>query len=277
MDKYEQNTFVTLFNRGGYILDFNNPGFDAFTLESVGIPLCQTYRQSKGKSLQAFVSEADEKQADKLLLDLFEYYEKSYCNFERETVPDEFGHVLKYYGVDYRPTYQKCKAIAERYSPSGYYADVSAKNISEAFSSDYIDKQLKMMLTMQHENPTEAIGKAKELIESCCKAILEANSQEIDKNWDVSTLTKKTMEYLKIMPCDIPDNIPAAQTMKSILGNLRAIAKGIAELRNLYGSGHGKLPNYKGLEERHAKLAVGSSLALVNFLWDSHLRVSGQK
>ena len=30
---------------------------------------------------------------------------------------------------------------------------------------------------MQSENPTEAIGKSKELIESCCKTILEYNKE----------------------------------------------------------------------------------------------------
>lgn len=39
-----------------------------------------------------------------------------------------------------------------------------------------------------------------------------------------------------------------------------------------YGSGHGKPASYKGLEERHAKLAVGSSITLVEFLWCTHER-----
>ncbi|WP_211367464.1 abortive infection family protein [Sporomusa termitida] len=60
--------------------------------------------------------------------------------------------------------------------------------------------------------------------------------------------------------------------MKAILGNLRAIATNLAALRNPYGSGHGKSATYKGLEERHAKLAVGSSITFVNFLWDTHER-----
>jgi len=35
------------------------------------------------------------------------------------------------------------------------------------FSSAYISSQIDIMLKMQTENPTEAIGKAKEFIESC--------------------------------------------------------------------------------------------------------------
>lgn len=53
---------------------------------------------------------------------------------------------------------------------------------------------------------------------------------------------------------------------------MKNIAQNIATIRNAYGSGHGRSASYKGLEERHAKLAVGSSLTLVNFLWDSYER-----
>lgn len=51
--------------------------------------------------------------------------------------------------------------------------------------------------------------------------------------------------------------------MKQILGNLSAIAEGMATLRNSYESGHGRAASYKGQEEGHAKSAVGSSITLV--------------
>lgn len=50
---------------------------------------------------------------------------------------------------------------------------------------------------------------------------------------------------------------------------MNQIAQNIAELRNQYGSGHGKPATFKGLQPRHANLAVLSSFTLVNFLWDS--------
>jgi hypothetical protein len=101
---------------------------------------------------------------------------------------------------------------------------------------------------------------------------LEDNSIKPDKNWDIVKLVDETTKYLKITPKDMPDEIPELRAIKAILGNLKAIANNIAQLRNSYGSGHGKSANYKGLEERHAKLAIGSSATLVNFLWDSHER-----
>ena len=52
------------------------------------------------------------------------------------------------------------------------------------------------------------------------------------------------------------------------------VFKEMMELRNKYGSGHGKSSSYKGLQERHAKLAIGASITLVNFLWDSNERIN---
>ncbi|NLO49084.1 MAG: abortive infection family protein [Clostridiales bacterium] len=55
-----------------------------------------------------------------------------------------------------------------------------------------------------------------------------------------------------------------------MLGNLHGLAGNIAELRNPYGSGHGKSASFKGLNVRHTMLAVGSSITLVNYLWDTY-------
>lgn len=274
----ERGVFIKLFNRGGYVLDFSTSDFDTFTLESVGVALCEKYHLSKGRSLNAYINEADENLADKLLFDLLEYYELSYDNFERETVPNEFGKVALDYGVDYSVTYKKCKEIQKRHSsPLSDYTNSLASNIKDAFSSDYIYWQMQIMMSMQSENPTEAIGKAKEIIESCCKGILEENGLTYDRTWDAPRLVKETTNLLKIAPDNIPSDIRGAESMISILKSLRAIANGLNELRNVYGSGHGKSPNYQGLSERHARLAVGSALTLVNFLWDSHLRMQLKK
>lgn len=37
------------FNRDVYLLNFSTNDFDAFTMESVGNTLCDTYKQSKSK------------------------------------------------------------------------------------------------------------------------------------------------------------------------------------------------------------------------------------
>ena len=74
-----------------------------------------------------------------------------------------------------------CYKITKYYSYSNNI-DAEAGKLKEVFNSDYISSQINLMLKMQGENPTEAIGKSKELIESCCKTILELEGCAIEKN-----------------------------------------------------------------------------------------------
>lgn len=148
-------------------------------------------------------------------------------------------------------------------NPSSVFGD----SLKEAFSSEYISQQIFIMISKQSENPTETIGKSKELIESCCKTIFEERKESFNKDWSVSKLVKETMRLLGISTDDMKkEDI----TIKAILGNLHGIAGNIAELRNEFGSGHGKSASYSGLKEHHAKLAIGSSTTLVQYLWDIH-------
>lgn len=69
---------------------------------------------------------------------------------------------------------------------------------------------------------------------------------------------------------DISNKAKAASSIRQILGSLSAVVQGIAEVRNEYGSGHGKDSNFKGLQPRHAKLAVGASSTLAIYLLETH-------
>jgi len=133
-----------------------------------------------------------------------------------------------------------------------------------------MNQQIELLLSLCDDNPTEAIGKSKELVESCCITILDELGIDHNPNWDIGQLAGEALKQLNLTPQDIPEDIKLANEIKAILGNLRAIATNIALLRNAYGSGHGKSASYKGLEKRHARLAVGSSITFVEFLWASH-------
>lgn len=50
LTKLEMGAFAKLFTRGGFVLDFTTADFDAFTMDSTGIPLCAHYGLSKGNS-----------------------------------------------------------------------------------------------------------------------------------------------------------------------------------------------------------------------------------
>ena len=256
----EIGTIVNFLNQGGYVLDFSTADFNTFTFQSIGVPLCQKYGLSKGRSLVAYINETDYGNKIRLLSDLVRHYELSPMK-ESDEEHDK-AHAI---------AYTKCRAILNRVLEHADVIDV-AENLKTEFSSEYISAQIDLMLKMKDENPTEAIGKAKELIESCCKTILGKEGIEIDRKWNVIQLVDETFKFFNIMPKNIQNDIKGAETIKAILGNIKFIAHGIAELRNTYGSGHGKDGDFVGLEPRHANLAIGSSTTLVRFLWDSYLR-----
>lgn len=119
-------------------------------------------------------------------------------------------------------------------------------------------------------DPGLAIGTAKELVETVCKTILEERGKTLESNLDLPKLVKQTAAELKLTPSDIPDEVKASESIKRLLKNLADITYGIAELRNSYGTGHGKSAKSRGLSSRHAKLAVGAASTLAIFLVETH-------
>lgn len=125
-------------------------------------------------------------------------------------------------------------------------------------------------------NPTDAIGKAKELIESCCKTILEENSVAVDEGWEIPRLIKETTSLLNLVPSNI-NNTVVEEAVKKLIGNLSQMPYQLATIRNKMGTGHGKSNSFAGLDSKHAKLAVGSASTLCWFLWEAHEEMKARK
>ena len=146
-----------------------------------------------------------------------------------------------------------------------------AEALKQAFNSDYLRTQIDQMQKSVDINPTDAIGKAKELIESCCKTILEDDGIAVDEGWEIPRLLKETMTVIEVLPSGLL-NTTVEDSTKKLLGNLSQMPFQLATIRNKMGTGHGKSNSFTGLEPRHAKLAVGSASTLCWFLWESHLK-----
>jgi hypothetical protein len=81
---------------------------------------------------------------------------------------------------------------------------------------------------------------------------------------------KETGKALRVTPDDVADDAPAAASIRRTLGSLGGIVVGLAELRNSYGTGHGKPMGSGGLRPRHARLAVGAASTLAAFLFETY-------
>lgn len=185
----------------------------------------------------------------------------------------KFNDLLKFDG------YEIIESIKISGRASYTWKDISSENkivleqinnIKTNFNSEYVNKQVDLMYELINSAPDSAIGKAKELLEICCKTILEESNREFSSEASLINLTRMTCEQLGLSPNCIDENNKAKEVSSRILGNLANISQGMSELRNLYGDGHGKSRQFKALPSRYAHLAVGSAVTAVHFIWETY-------
>jgi hypothetical protein len=181
-------------------------------------------------------------------------------------VPD--GWMLKRHTqMSGRPVYAPAR------TGTGNMAAVTfAHEAAARIDAEHISQQVTRMEGAVDTEPDVAIGTAKEFIESICKTILDERGEAYGKNDDLLTLTRKTAKVLQLSPNDVASTARAAETIKRMLMNMATLVQGSAELRNAYGTGHGKSKSQAGylLEPRHARLAVGAAATLGVFLYETH-------
>jgi len=163
------------------------------------------------------------------------------------------------------------------YGPARIDRVTAAVDAAHAVAARIDDEYISQMVTRKEgavdTAPDLAIGTAKEFVESICKSILDARGEVYGKNDDVPRLVRLTVKTLQLTPEDIPDAAKGAKTIKVMLSNLATLVQGSAELRNAYGTGHGRSAGQAGpraLTPRHARLAVGSASTLGVFLYETH-------
>jgi hypothetical protein len=144
------------------------------------------------------------------------------------------------------------------------------KENAAEFDAKHLAEQIRRIEQSIESDPALAIGTAKELIETTCKTILAERGKPVSGTPDTPTLTKETLKELKLVPDGVPDSARGSDIIKRVLNNLGTIGNGLAELRGLYGTGHGKHGKTSGLSSRHAKLAVGAAATLTTFLFETH-------
>ena len=129
--------------------------------------------------------------------------------------------------------------------------------IKKYLNSAYVNSKINTMTDAIHKDTDLAIGTAKELLETTCKSILKQKGETINPDWTLPQLLKATTNCLDFSPKEANDPEKAEKAIKQILGGVSSIVHGVSELRNGYGTGHGKDADFKGLEIKYAQLLVG--------------------
>ena len=113
------------------------------------------------------------------------------------------------------------------------------------------------------EDPAQAIGSAKELLETVLKTVV--GDHNLRPGDDINVLLKKARTELDLDPNAPGGSSPAADSLRRTLSSLGQIVIGVAEVRNLYGTGHGRSKSHE-LELAHARLVVNAAISVATFL-----------
>jgi hypothetical protein len=140
----------------------------------------------------------------------------------------------------------------------------------------YIARQITRMESSIDADPDLAIGTAKELVETVCRTILAERCIPAAPALDLAQLVKLTAKELKLVPFEVPGHEAATDSMRRLLGSLGTITQCLAEIRNKFGTGHGKAADMTGLGSVHAKLAVGAASTLALFLRETHQNMTAK-
>lgn len=160
-----------------------------------------------------------------------------------------------------RPTY-----VARPLADLGHRSVVRAKVVADVLDAAWMRAEIERLERAADSDPALAIGTAKDLVETCCKTILGQRGIPISAKADLPELTKLLAKELKLLPDDVAEHRKGAETVRLILRNLSAITQYLAALRGLYGTGHGRDGKHRGLQPRHARLAVGAAVTFIDFM-----------
>ena len=134
----------------------------------------------------------------------------------------------------------------------------------------HLDVYLTRINSSVENDPELAIGSAKDLVEGTLKSVLTGLAEPFDERQDdVHALLKKVQRRLDLAPDSVDPEKKGAETIKRTLSNLGQMVVGVFELRNLYGSGHGRTKR-SAVDTRLARLTVGAAGTLCRFLLETY-------
>ncbi len=143
--------------------------------------------------------------------------------------------------------------------------------LAREMNLDALARQLNRLADSAEDDPEQAIGTSKEVLETVCKTILGERGVQVGPKWDFTKLESSTRRALDLLGTGVPDSKKGSASIKKALSSIGNIANSVNELTALYGTGHGRDGRARGVSPRHARLAVGMATTLATFLIETHL------
>jgi hypothetical protein len=182
----------------------------------------------------------------------------------------DYGNVeklLKYECIEGWIKGNEPKLYLELYGENLIPTDV-IMDISQASQEIDVEEHINRIRDSLVKDPAVAIGSTKELLETVFKTVLHIDGAIIGKD-DMPKLWKKVQTALVLDPSQVESTAPGADSFRRLLGSMTQIVVSITELRNLYGTGHGKSKATK-LDTESAQLVVAAGTVLARYIMRRH-------
>lgn len=135
-----------------------------------------------------------------------------------------------------------------------------------------VKEHLRRIQRGMRNDPASAIGSAKNLLETVCKVILDAEASPYKRRDDLPRLYGKVAAELQLKAESVEESKPGSEAAQLALRSLVTCVQSLGELRNRIGAGHGG-PRKSPARSRHAELAFNAARTVSEFLLQTwHVR-----
>jgi len=166
---------------------------------------------------------------------------------------------------------QRADARARKETPvlKHGYLFVILRQIAEPLQSEPMKNEIEAIETSIRKNPAHALGLTKDMLEGYCKTVLTMMGKNLGKSPKPVRLVDRLLKEIQLVSDQISNVERGAALIEKILKDQLSIARTLDELRNKYGSGHGRGADHVGIEPRHAHLALASVTAFISFVTET--------
>jgi len=178
--------------------------------------------------------------------------------------------ILKHEGIEEWIKRNDPKIYPELYGENLVPTDIIT-DIAQTSQEIDVDEHVNRIRDSLVKDPALAIGSTKELLESVFKSVLHIDGTTIGQD-DMPKLWKKVQIALVLDPSQVDSTAPGADSFRRLLGSMTQIVVSITELRNLYGTGHGKSKATK-LDMESAQLVVAAGTVLASYIMRRHNQI----
>jgi len=141
--------------------------------------------------------------------------------------------------------------------------------ITELLQSEPMKNEIDAIETSIRKNPAHALGLTKDMLEGYCKTVLTMMGKNLGKSPRPVRLVDRLLKEIQLVSDQISNVERGAALIEKMLKDQLSIARTLDELRNKYGSGHGRGADHVGIEPRHAHLALASVTAFISFVTET--------